>query len=351
MEVIYEYPHSGLQIRCHDEVSREMLELAEETVWGSGGIRYQVRDIEAKLKRVVKPSFVTMHVSEQLAGFYVLSGKRATMGDRSVKAYYRTFLTLDPRYRGRGYGALLAEQTKRYFLTKEPGETVLLYGYVEADNLASMNALKHAGYDSVATFRSTVFSRWHPRLDDRCRLLKRAERTEIEALLTALYQHHVLQDFDQSLAPESYWVLESQGCIVAGVQVETCHWRILRLPGITGAMLVHGISRTPVLRRMFNAQQCRFLKFGNIYALAGHEVSLFSLMESVLASSEMNSALIYFDPRCPVFARIRSSGHFGMLDAGIDAKVHVMAAGYALTMQEDQMLKQKPVIISSMDIG
>jgi len=74
-------------------------------------------------------------------------------------------------------------------------------------------------------------------------------------------------------------------------------------------------------------------------------------MESVLAFSGMNTALIFYDPRCPVFESIKSNGRFGMLDTGIDATVHVMAAGHALTTQENQMLKQKPVMISPIDIG
>lgn len=66
--MIYDNPHGSIENRRHEEVSREMIALAEETVWGSGGTRYKVRDIEAKLKRIVEPSFITLHVNEQLAG-------------------------------------------------------------------------------------------------------------------------------------------------------------------------------------------------------------------------------------------------------------------------------------------
>lgn len=74
-------------------------------------------------------------------------------------------------------------------------------------------------------------------------------------------------------------------------------------------------------------------------------------MESVLASAKLNSALIFHDPRSTVFGRIIESGDFGMLDSGIDAKVHIMAASVGLTDDRDQALRHRPVVISPMDIG
>lgn len=350
MELIFEDDRGYVAIRRQDELSREMVNLAAATVWGSGGTRYRVCDIEAKLNRITNPEFVTLHVGDRLAGFYALLGKQVTIEQTRFNAYYRTFLTLAPACRGRGYGALMAEQAKRHFSKKLDGPG-LLYGYVEADNLASLNSLKRAGYESVASFLSTVFSRWRPQVDHRCRGLGRTEHAEMTARLTSLYEDHVLLDFDQSLEPDAYWVLESGGSIVAGVQVETCHWRILSLPGISGALLVHVASRAPGLRRLFDARNCRFLKLGNLYAAPGEEAFLFPLMDSVLAMSNLNSAVIFHDPRSAVFARIRESGRFGILNSGIDATVHVMAAIPGLTLQQQQALRNKPVLISPMDVG
>lgn len=350
MELIFENGRGNVVIRRHGEVSREMLDLASATIWGSGGTRYRICDIEAKLNRVADPEFVTLHVDECLAGFYALLGKQVTIEQTTCKAYYRSFLTLAPAYRGRGYGSLLAEQTKNHF-SKKLGGSGLLYGYVEADNLASIKSLRHAGYESVAQFIGAVFSRWRPRTDRRCRRLDRTERAGMAERLTQLYDDHVLLDFDQSLEPDSYRVLESDGRIVAGVQIESCHWRILSLPRVSGTLLVHGVSHVPVLRRLFDARQCRFMKFGNLYAEPGNEAFLFPLMESILASSKLNSAVIFHDPRSPVFARIRESGRFGILDPGIDARAHVMAARPGLSEEQDQALRNKPVMISPMDVG
>jgi len=286
-----------------------MLDLVARTIWGSGGTRYRIRDIADKLRVLAGWEFVTLNLDNDLVGFYMLRRKQVGIGPSVVKAYYLTFLTVAPEYRGMGYGYLLVEQTKRHFSSKM-GESGLIYGYVEADNLASLAALKQAGYESIASFSSTIFSRWRPRHDARCRLLRRCERGDMEALLTELYEDHVLLDFDQSLNPDSYWVLESSGYIAAGIQVETCNWHVIRLPGASGALLVHGVSRIPFLRRLFDARQCRFVKFGNLYARPGQESLIFSLMESVLASTKLNSAVIFQDTRSAVFDQISDrSGH------------------------------------------
>jgi GNAT superfamily N-acetyltransferase len=327
-----------------------MLDLVARTVWGSGGTRYRIRDIVDKLRVLAGWEFVTLNLGNDLVGFYMLRRKQVRIGSSVVKAYYRTFLTVAKEYRGMGYGYLLVEQAKRHFAS-EMGESGLLYGYVEAENLASLATLKQAGYESIASFSSSIFSRWRPRHDARCRLLRRCERGGMEALLTELYEDHVLLDFDQSLNPESYWVLESSGTIAAGIQVETCNWQIVHLPGASGALLVHGVSRIPFLRRMFDAQQCRFVKFGNLHARPGYESLIFSLMESVLAATKVYSAVIFHDPRSATFERISDSGRFGLLNSGIDTKVHVMASTFGFTKGQEQALRNRPMMISPLDIG
>lgn len=349
-ELIYKDDHEGLTILRHEAASPEMVDLAAGTIWGSGGTRYLINDIEDKLALLAGSEFTTLELEGRLIGLYVLLAKHVSIGDSTVNAYYGTFLAVDPGQRGRGYGTLLAERTKRYLMPRL-GDAGLLYAYVEADNLSSLKALQRAGYQSTAVFRSTILSRWRSCFDPHCRMLEQAERDWMEGLLWELYEDHVLLDFDQSLDPGSYWVMEAEGRLVAGAQVEACEWRILRLPGISGALLVHGVSRMPVLHRLFDARQCRFIKLGNLYVRTGYESWLFTLIESILASQKLNNALIFHDPRSAVFRRIEESGRFGILNSGIDAEVHIMAKTRGFQEQQKRLLRQKPVMISPMDIG
>lgn len=348
--LIFEERRQGLAIRRHDAAPRPMVELAAATVWGSGGTRYRMRDVETKLRMLAGSEFLTLELNGQVIGIYVLREKRVMVGDAELPAWYRTFLALAPEYGGRGYGSLLVREARRH-CTAKLGGAGLIYGYIEADNARSLAAATRAGYQAVAGFNVMIFSRVRPHRDARCRVLNPAERQAMTGRLTDLYRDHVMLDFDQSLDPGGYWVLEHEDGIAAGVQVEQCDWRVCRLPGIGGALLVHVISRTPVLRRLFDARHCRFVKLGNLFTRPGQESLMFPLLETVLACNEVKAAMIFQDPGSPVFRRIAASGRLGPLNAGIDVKVHVMAALIGLSDEQDLRLRRDPMVISPADIG
>ena len=171
------------------------------------------------------------------------------------------------------------------------------------------------------------------------------------ALLDEQYAGHALRDFEQSLAVADYHVLVEDGVIRAGVQIEPCHWRVLALPGVSGRLLVGPVSRLPGLRRLFDAGNCRFLKLGNLYARRREEAALFPLIEALLARSGMNLAMVFQDPRSPVGQRIHASGRFGILNAGVGARVHVMAALEGFTEDQRIRLRRSPLCLSPLDIG
>lgn len=344
------FDDESLAIRIHTAASAEMVSLIGRTVWGSGGTRYQIRDAQKKTDLLEGSHFITLHANGCLAGVYVLRRKRVAMGKGDLPAYYRTYLALEPEHMGKGYGTLLVQKTRDFFIGELHGAG-LLYGYIEADNLSSLRASARAGYQSLASFRAAMFSRLRAREHPTAQPLRRKRSPLMVGELEALYAEHNLRDFEQSLDPDRYFVFEDESGIAAGVQIETCDWVIERLPGLSGLVLVHLVSRTPVLRRIFDARYCRFLKFGNIYARPGSESQLFTLMESVLARYRVGSAMIFYDPRSPVFQRIARAGSFGMLNSGVEITVHVMGSLIGFSAIEKQRFKHRPVVLSPMDIG
>ncbi len=347
-ELIFE--DESLVIRSQPTASDDMVSLIARTVWGSGGTRYQLRDAQAKAELLKGSHFIGLYIGGRLAGVYVLRRKQVTIGKGRYDAYYRTFLALEPERRGRGYGTLLVANTRRHFLTELSGKG-LLYGYIEAGNAVSLRVSKRAGYRPVASFCTQAFSRLRPRPHPAVRPLGADRASVAVAQLNALYAKHQLRDFHQSLDPDRYLVLEDDTGIVAGVQIELCDWMITHLPGLQGFLLVHLVSRTPFLRRVFDARRCRFLKFGNLYARPGCEFHLFTLMESALAYHRVGSAIIFYDPRSPVFQRIAAAGNFGVLQSGVGARVHITASWLGLSTTDAKQLEEKPVVLSPLDIG
>ena len=344
------FEKGSLVIRAESAASDEMVSLIGRTVWGSGNTRYRINDAREKLALLNGSQFITSRIGRCLVGVYVLRPKRVAIGENTYPAFYRTYLAVDPEHSGRGYGALLVEKAREHYREKLGGAG-LLYGYIEADNSSSLRVSQLAGYESIATFETAVFSRLRPREHVGLRRLEVREKTAAVTDLEALYAGHNFRDFGQSLDVERYFILEDDKGIAAGVQVETCDWVIKRLAGVSGFLLVHLVWRTPVLRRLFDARRCRFLKLGNLYARLGAEASLFALMESVLSHHRVGSAMILHDPRSPVFRRLERSGAFGFLNSGVNATVHVMAEKSRLILADEQHLKDHPIVISPLDIG
>ena len=269
-ELIFEDSQRQLLIISEYAPSAAMAGLITRTTWGSGDTRYRIRDVHDKLRRLAGSHFISLEQGGRLIGAYVLRGKKVRIGGTEYPAYYRTFLTVDPSKSGQGYGTLLVQETRRHF-SRRLGKSGILYGYIEADNESSMHVSRHAGYEPVSSFSTTLFNRLRPRDDLRVRPLAVGERDRLVTLLNGQYAKHALLDFEQSVDASSYYVLVEDQAICAGIQIELCHWQVLRLPGMSGRLLVQVVSRVPGLRRLFDARNCRFLRLGNLYVCPGKE--------------------------------------------------------------------------------
>ena len=309
-----------------------------------------MRDVHHKLRRLSGSRFISLEQGGQLIGAYVLRGKKVRIGGTEYPAYYRTFLAVDPSKSGQGYGTVLVQETRRHY-SRKLGKAGVLYGYIEADNESSLRVSQHAGYVPVGSFSTTLFNRLRPRDDPRVRSLAVGERGRLVALLNEQYAEHALRDFEQSVDAASYYVLAEDHAISAGMQIEPCHWQVLRLPGVSGRLLIQIVSRVPGLRRLFDARNCRFLKLGNLYVCPGKESEVFTLAEALLARVGVTLAMAFQDTRSPVYQRIARCGSFGILNSGVDARVYVMAALEGFTSAQRAECLQMPLCISPMDIG
>ena len=349
-ELIFDDKRRELVIRSQKVVSPEMLDLIGRTAFGNGGTQYFVCDVADKLSPRVAAHFISLRKHGRLIGSYVLIAKMICIDEQQYPAYYRTLLALEASERGRGYGKLLVERTRAHFLQKL-GTAGLLYGYIEADNHRSLSVAEQAGYESLGTFETPIFSRMSPRDDSCARQLLEEERAAMVDLLGEQYKGHALIDFAQSVDVMNYFVLEENHTIVAGVQVEPCYWCIRRLSGVSGFLLVHIVSRVPGLRRIFDAQHCRFLRLGSLYVQPGQEPALIRLIEAMLARNRVSSAMTFQDPRSSVYQRVARYGRFGILHSGVGAKVHVMATFKGASNVQHERYRQMPLLISPMDIA
>ncbi len=348
-DVIYEDKERNIVIERSSTYSPAFVALLERTVWGTSGVLYSKHGVANALDRIGEPHFLTLTENGEPVTVAVRIRKTTRVGQNAYSAFYLAALAVDRPKMARGYGKLLTEQSRLHFL-REVGERGMLYGYIEANNVRSLELNKKVGFQPVGLFHAVMFSRLRPKDDASMRRLKEIERETLVQLLNDQYKDHGLLDFEHSVKVDDYYALRQGGGIVAGVQAQRLHWTMRRLPGAGGLILVKMLPCVPILRRLFTAGNYHFLRLGNIYVRRGHEAEVFTLIAALLARQHLNSAIAFMDKRSSVYQRIAAAGNFGMLNAVMDVSMHVIADFNGVPEKEIAEIRRRPLCVSPMDM-
>jgi len=346
-ETIYEDASRGLTMRVDDGYSDAFVELLGRTVWGTEGLRYRNLSVAQELQRIPRFHMIRLLRGETLVGAYGLAEKVVSAGRVRVPALHRTFLAVDPRYQGQGYGRLLVTQVKRHFLDEADGP-VMLYGYIEAENSRSLGPSRKAGYRPIGAFESVLFSRSrphpHPAIE------RPEEEAELRALLEEEYAGFALRDLDQSLIRREYHVVRRGGTIVAGLQAHRVRYEVVSLSGWYGGLVLHALPRAPYMRRLLPGGVLDYLSVGHIYCPAGHEGDFLGLLEGVLARHNVHVAIALLDRTSPVLGRLRARAKLGVLSRlGVDSLAYVMAGFHQIPEDVVDAFVERPLLISPLD--
>jgi GNAT superfamily N-acetyltransferase len=341
--------NESFQIGEDGDLTPEAIALLEKVVWGTEGARYTLTDVEPTLRHLPDSAYITMMKDQKLIGLRLYLEKQAQFDRRPLHSFYHSFFAIDPAEKGKGYGKKLAQATIE-ILRQKLNSKGLIYCHVEADNLRSLRISESLGYDHVGNFSAMTFSRFFPKSSPRLQQLPIDQKSIVLKKLEEQYKDHSLTDFASSLQADSYYVLASEGRLLAGVQVEPQRWKIHSLAGAGGAIALHALPRIPLLRDLFNPQDFRFLKFGNIFFEPGHSHYVYELFEAVLAEHGLKTAMMFWDKGSPVYKEIAITGRFGLLNALTETPVHVMALFQGFENHEIDDFKQRPKVISPSDL-
>lgn len=347
--IIYEDSARGLVIQRDRTPGDELIALLERTVWGTHGLRYRVHRLVTTLDRIPDPHFLTLTVRGQTIAGAVRSKKTLEIGGVCCQAVHLAMLAVDAARIGQGYGKLLTEQSRHYFLQEMTGPG-LLYGYIESGNTRSLELNRRLGYRTLGVLGTMAFSRIRPKILTDVEALDARDKERIVRVLSEQYAGFSMVDFADSIRPREYFVLRSAGRIVAGIQVERIYVSFEKLPGLCGATLLSAPAWVPGLSRVFNPDYCSFLRLANIYVRPGHETGLLKLIESVLAQYQVHLGIALMDERSPVRKRISHAGGKGLLQLGIRAKFEAIADFNGLPESAINELYSRPLCVSAIDV-
>jgi RimJ/RimL family protein N-acetyltransferase len=337
------------QIHADSQLTPEAIALLEKVVWGTEGARYTLTDIEPTLRHLPDAAYITMMKDQKLIGLRLYLEKQARFDRQPLHSFYHSFFAIDPAEKGKGYGKKLAMATIET-LRRKLNSKGLLYCHVEKDNLQSLRIAKSLKYDHAGNFSAMTFSRFFPKSSARLQKLPPDQKSIVLKKLDEQYAGHALTDFASSLQTEQYYVLASEGRLLAGAQVESQRWKIHSLAGAGGAVALHALPRIPLLRDLFNPKDFHFLKFGNIFFEPGHSNYGYELFEAVLFDHGLKTAMMFWDKESPVYNEIAAAGRFGLLNALTETPVHVMALFQGFENREMADFKRRPKVISPSDL-
>jgi hypothetical protein len=312
-------------------------------------MRYRIRDVEAKLSRLGGPHYLTLERNGDLAAVCVLNRRMTRLLGAPVDTFHFAMIATEPAFSGQKFASLLAEHAG--MLCRERlGTPGAAYAYIESTTDYSIRISDRLGSSLEAMLPLLVFSRFRPSDDYRVGLLKDGEAKGVVQRLSALYEGHVLDDFDDSVIPGEFHVLREGGEIVAGVQAEVLNWSVESLPGVVGWLIVELFPRLPLLRRLLDPADLRFLRLGNLLVEPGHEAHLIQLMNAMLARHKVPLGLVMLDARSPVYRMIRAHGQLGLLSHAVGGAAKAVADFKGVSEADITRIRACPMLMSPLDV-
>lgn len=327
------------------EIDEEIVRFLESVTWGVGDNQYEHYYTLHRLKLLNDPVFFVGREADtgKLFGVVVF-GRRRIIG---LKAYYIRFFAVAPEVRGQRITTPLAETLFEY-LRRDP-EPVIFYASTDRINPSVNRMVARLGFEEISLNYTVAFSRFFPRAHAGVATLNETEFADFLPVLEETYRDYAFWTADNLGKDGKYFVLREDGRIVAGLQACPAFWRVGKMPGFFGKVVLPLLPYTPV-SIIFNPKRFEFLAFEGIYVAPGHEHKLQRLMEAALHHFGYHSALFWLNQADPLRERILRYNRMGLLHRFTRGTMaRFIAAFHQVDEGIVQALRSKPVYNSSMD--
>ncbi len=340
----------GITVTRERGISAEVKAFLESIAWGSEGAVYERHDITERLLSLPDPYLILLRDEEgRIAGTAVFNKRYGQVGNTRLPFYYVGFFASSPHIRGRG---LIKRFGSKFMSSIREGndEPAVYMGVIERGNHSSYQVALGAGYHEVARLKTVGFSRFFPRHSESLQPLRAADRPRMLQLLEEFYSHHVLYHTSHLFHKDNYYTLEKEGQILAGAQIYFGRWVMRKMGGPLGPFLLKVLPVLPLLRRLYNPSDFRFLTVEGLYHAPGREDALYELLEGLLHRFQHHTALIWLDERSPLYQMLLQRKNLGLVHHFTkDADARIVACYSHLTDEQQALLNQRPWYTTGFD--
>ncbi len=339
-------------LQRHQKATPTIQKLLENNPIGTPGksMVYQHGRIAEKLMHLPQPNFLTIERNRRLIGTCCLVER--TIDDE--RYYYIRYFAFDIRRRvafNSGKFAVGNSTIKNEIKSVLDGKALSMkpgihYAYIDPENERSRVICEGFGFEQVRKFTSILYSRIKPKFRLKVQRATPEEQGIILKRLEEFYSSYKFFSAENIFFEDSYFVYKVDGKIVAGIQATSENWKIHDLPGL-GNFYLKYLSRLPLLNRLI-AKEFRFLAIEGIFYEEGYQHAIEQMIESLLAQTGRNVAMMVADISSPIFQTVKN------FDLGIIARLHQpkINSVIARTNQPEvlQQLKKQPAYLSTLDL-
>lgn len=355
-----------------DEPIPEIVEHINNTVLGTPGrLRYQLGDVEKKMKALKSCHYLTLWREERLLGTIGFVRKSTCFGDRTYDSWYLRYFSIiaplrsdrhgkehERRRKPSAVGNMLKELGVHYVGNPDSllggrsgNKKSLVYGYIEKDNFRSQQFGEVGEFGSPREFCTLLFNRFRPRLHKNVSRITDRERPEVTHELDKFYRNHTLFSTDHIFWGGNYLVYKEQGEIVAGLQANPETWRMMGMTGFSGALFLKILPRVPGMSAILDPHAFRFVALEGIFHKKGREDCLIPLVETACRLNGMYQALAWLDTEDPLLKTFDTLDRYGIFNRffrRIPADIKIRLNGF--DGEDDRIFREHPAYISCFDM-
>lgn len=351
--------------RIHKLVKRSttppesVIQLLEDTSIGTNGAVYQLLDTRKKIHLLHQPNFIYIERNAKAIGNVTVCQRPIQLNDADFDALYIRYFAFNKLFQGGNTSTKGNSNFHQYFkalfhtsnfnpVAAEEKKS-MYWAYIDPANVRSFNMNTKFGFETIGHFKTTAFSRVSPKKSKRIETLSTADREEVAQKIKDFYQGFDFFADTHLFEQDNYYVLRVGGEIIAGIQANPVHWKIKKLPGLSGKILLKTAPIIPRLSKLIRPNDHRFLATEGLFWKKGHEDFVVELLEGVLAESRHYSLLIWTDLNNDMLNKLDLKWGF-IQKTKPDNQIEIVAKFNGFSKEEIERIKANKKYLSGFDM-
>lgn len=335
-----------------------VIALLVNTLIGTNGTLYQLKDTATKIHQLHQPHFFFLERHGKVIGNVTVCEREVTINNQKASSFYLRYFAFDPIFQGSSEkgraNSHFHNYFKAFFSNSQLNPTIpstgksIFWAFIDPENLRSFNMNERFGFQTIREFRTWAFSRVRPK-PYAVEALQKNDQQEVLEMIEAFYANHSFFSSTHLFTNGQYYVLRENGEIIAGIQANAVSWKIKSLPGWSGQFLLRTARFIPGIRKLINPENHQFLATEGLFWKPGYENMVEKLLEGVLSKTDHHSLLIWEDSESSCLADLNLSWGF-IQQMKKDHFIHVVAKFNEYTEAEIETIKQQFVYLSGFDM-